>query len=85
MTDKTTIDPAAYIVCGSHRARGRFMQTVGTYNRQCYNLAFTDHDIKNYGIYPVTVDELPRCLLIKGVKPLASKRIHSLSACWNFS
>ncbi len=83
MTNKTIPDNiAGYIVCGSNRARDKAFGVIGR-NRQAYNLAFTDHDINHRGIYPVTVDELSRCIRITGVRQLQAKRVSSLSPCWS--
>ena len=72
---------AGYIVCGSHRARGKASRILGA-DRRSFHLAFTGHDISHQGIFAVTADEIDQCLAIKGVRKLASSRVPHLTRCW---
>jgi hypothetical protein len=69
-----------YVVCGSHRARDKLIGRGD--KRQCYHLAFTDHDMTHKGIYAVTEADLPRALKITWVRRLPQKKVPHLRRCW---
>ncbi len=82
MTKTVPDQIVGYIVCKSHRARGRAFGVIGR-DRQAYHLAFTDHDMNHHGIYPAaTAEEIEQCRTIKGVTKLAARKVPHLAKCW---
>lgn len=88
MPDLTKTDPSrdgapvVWLVCASHRAREKLVGRGS--NTQGYHLAFSGHDIRHHGIYPIPVEQSHAALKIKGVRRLSLSRAAGLMPCWSF-